>query len=233
MDGETAGITRPAVCGLRGWRDELATARPRAAWPLRHGRARGRRDAAKPSSTATPKPLWCRATMEPTFSFDKLYLGQRGRLQRLVLRVTGQRATAEDVVHDAFLRLLNMPQGHVIAQDAWLARVARNLALNHMRHERQGVVVDAPPGGVETITSDTPSAEMVLVCRESLRRVMQAILALPPRRREIFVLHRFGELTYDEIAARLGISRNTVMVQIVNALADLRRELGRDFFRQG
>lgn len=168
--------------------------------------------------------------MEPATFLDKLYASERGRLQRLVLRMTGQRATAEDILHDAFLRLLNMPEGHVVTHDAWLARVARNLALNHLRREGQGVV--SGPREVEAVEADRPSVEAELISRESLRLVLRAILALPPRRREIFVLHRFQGLSYDDIAARLGISRNTVMVQIVNALADLRRGLGPDFFRQ-
>lgn len=54
---------------------------------------------------------------------------------------------------------------------------------------------------------------------------------LPPRPREVLFLHRFEGLSYAEISARLGISRNTVMVHMVKALGLLRRQLhdpGRD-----
>lgn len=149
-------------------------------------------------------------------------------MQRLVLRLTRQRAASEDIVQDAFLRLLHMPDGQIITPEAWLARVARNLALNHLRREsRAGATLAA-----EDVASDRPGIEQVLISRQMLHRVLRAILDLPPRRREIFVMHRFQDLTYDQIAAQLGISRNTVMVQIVNALADLRQSLGADFFRR-
>jgi RNA polymerase sigma-70 factor (ECF subfamily) len=48
---------------------------------------------------------------------------------------------------------------------------------------------------------------------------------LPPRRREAFVLNRIEGLTYDEVAERMGISRNTVITQIVAALAELDKRL--------
>ena len=134
-------------------------------------------------------------------------------------------------MQDAFLRLLHMPDGQIITPEAWLARVARNLALNHLRREsRAGAAFAAEDP--EDVASDRPGVEQVLISRQMLHRVLRAILDLPPRRREIFVMHRFQDLTYDQIAAQRGISRNTVMVQIVNALADLRQSLGADFFRR-
>jgi RNA polymerase sigma factor (sigma-70 family) len=53
------------------------------------------------------------------------------------------------------------------------------------------------------------------------------VAALPPRRREAFVLNKFEGMSYDEIAARQGVSRNTVISHIVIALADLDRGMAR------
>ena len=65
-----------------------------------------------------------------------------------------------------------------------------------------------------------------MIDRCELRRVLEAVATLPLRRRQAFVLHKFEGLSYDEIAARQGVSRNTVITQIVSALADLDRRLG-------
>lgn len=161
--------------------------------------------------------------MVKTSQIDKIYIAERWRLQRLVMRLTGNHATAEELVQDAFLRFIagNADQD-IKSCEAYLTRIARNLALNHMRHLRQGVELPCETEILEAMTDERPSTEMTLIARQTLATTLRAIMALPPRRREIFILHRFEELTYNQIAARLGISRNTVMVQIVNALADLR-----------
>ena len=145
---------------------------------------------------------------------------------RLVMRVIGNRATAEELVQDAFLRLITSDVGPEIrSHEAYLTRIAKNLALNHLRHIRQGVEVSVDGQVLEAMGADQPQIEAILIARQMLKTILKAIIALPPRRREIFILHRFEDLTYDQIAAQLGISRNTVMVQIVNALADLRDKL--------
>jgi RNA polymerase sigma-70 factor (ECF subfamily) len=156
---------------------------------------------------------------------DKIYIGERGRLWRLIMRLTGNHATADELVQDTFLRLLSgeaVRDGNIRSYEAYLTRIARNLALNHLRHQNFGVEISVGQDVLEAIGDERPSADLALISRQRLEDVLKAIIALPPRRREIFILHRFEGMTYDQIAAQLGISRNTVMVQIVNALADLR-----------
>lgn len=158
--------------------------------------------------------------------FTRLYRDEKGRLSRLVGRLVRNGGTAEELVQDAFTRLLSGGRLQGLRQpEAYLARAARNLALNHLRHQRQGVEVTLDAAVYQAIADGRASPEMEALYRQELRRLLTALLGLPPRRREIFILHRFQDLTYDQIAARLGIARNTVMVQIVNALADLHRAL--------
>ncbi|WP_010142360.1 sigma-70 family RNA polymerase sigma factor [Oceanicola sp. S124] len=155
-----------------------------------------------------------------------LYQSERARLLRFAKRLTRNTATSEDLVQDAFLRLLSRRgSGPITAEEAFVTRILRNLALNHLRHARMGVEIAVEESVLAALADKGPGIEDRIIARQSLEQVLRAILSLPPRRREIFVLHRFEDLTYDQIAARLEISRNTVMVQIVNALADLRRQL--------
>lgn len=66
---------------------------------------------------------------------------------------------------------------------------------------------------------------MTVLYRSELHRLLHSIAQLPPRRREAFILNRIEGLSYDEVAERMGISRNTVITQIVSALAELDRQL--------
>lgn len=155
-----------------------------------------------------------------------LYASEQGRLKRLVKRMVGNRTTAEDVVQQAFVKLMAAAgHGDLANCPAYLTRTARNLALNHLRDASRRAEVGLPDGELEAIADGRPSPETEAIYRCELRRVLAAVAALPRRRREAFVLHKFEGLSYDEIAARQGISRNTVISQIVSALVDLDRQL--------
>jgi RNA polymerase sigma factor (sigma-70 family) len=156
-----------------------------------------------------------------------LYNTEKTRLRRIVERIVGNSSTAEELVHDAFSNLLKAAD--VNDARAYLTRAARNLALNHLRHLRHGVEVSTDEQIYNAIADQRPSPEVEVVYRQELRRLLNALASLPPRRREIFILHRFEDATYSEISERLDLSRRTVINHVVNALDDLYLALGPDF----
>lgn len=159
-----------------------------------------------------------------------LYRSERGRLARLIERIVGNAGTADELVQDAFSNLVSTSrQKHIDDPKAYLTRAVRNLALNHLRHLRQGVEVSVDDQVYNAIADHRASPEMELLYRQELRRLLGALAALPPRRREIFILHRFEGLTYGEIASRFSLSRRTVVNHVFNALDDLYLALGADF----
>ncbi|WP_414896615.1 RNA polymerase sigma factor [Rhodovulum sp. YEN HP10] len=161
--------------------------------------------------------------MTDTVHLACLYMKERPGLRRFLTSMTGNLSLAEDLVQETFLRVLERdPAGGEIRDPrAYLLRSARNLALNTLAVQRRSADMDEMPD----IADPAPAAVERMIAREELLLVMRAIAALPARRRQVFVLSRVDDLTYDQIAARLGISRNTVMVQIVRALSDLRKAL--------
>jgi RNA polymerase sigma-70 factor (ECF subfamily) len=153
---------------------------------------------------------------------------------RLVQRIVRNRAVAEELIQDTYLNVISRGSnnGSGIAQpEHYLARAARNLALNHVRHLRHGVEVEVKEETRGMIPDTAPSPERICLYRGELRYLLSVLAQLTPRRRQVFALHKFEGLSYDEIAGELGISRNTVMVQMVNALTDLDRRLDVDFHR--
>jgi RNA polymerase sigma factor (sigma-70 family) len=128
------------------------------------------------------------------------------------------RAEAEDLVQDVFVAMqvrgaLDEPE----KVDRYLFRVAAHILArrrqrpgwNWAAHAELGDI-DAPP--------DEISPERILIANERLARLMQALDALPPRMAEAFVLHRFDEMTYAEIARRMGVSVRTVESFIARAV---------------
>ncbi|MCJ2129266.1 RNA polymerase sigma factor [Methylobacterium sp. E-045] len=158
----------------------------------------------------------------PAHDLTSLYISEHGRLSRFLRRIVGNRAAAEDLVQQAFLRFL--PRGHAARPELVVA--ARNLGLNYLRDGKRRREVTIDDKAFERIVDPTPSPEAVVLHRSELRHLLEAVASLPPRRRQIFVLSRFEGLSHAEIALRLDIAPRTVVNQLVAALATLDHSLG-------
>lgn len=136
----------------------------------------------------------------------EVYLAHRTALIDYAAPIVGCRARAEDVVQEAWLRFVTLPDRDDVAQPVgYLYRIVRNLALDWARRlstERRSVgdhaVVNPAPL--------TPSAEHEALYRDQLRVVAETLAGLPARTRIAFEMRRLGGFTLREIAAELGIS---------------------------
>lgn len=155
---------------------------------------------------------------------SRLYEAQFGRLRLFARRIVGNPAVADDMVQQAFTNLLCRID-KTAPSPAYVAQTVRNLSLNYLRDAKRRGDAEISEEDLDKIADSRPSPEMVALYRSELRRLLEAVGTLPPRRREAFVLNRIAGLTYDEVAERMGISRNTVISQIVAALADLDKKL--------
>lgn len=165
-------------------------------------------------------------------SFTHLYGSEKNRLKRFIARIVGNNTTADDLVHDAFSKLIDASGKQPIREpSAYLTRAARNLALNHLRHIQQGVEITVDEQVYHAMADRKASPEMELLYRQELRRLLTALASLPQRRREIFIIHRFEGASYSEIADRFQLSRRTVINHVFNALDDLDLALGPDFLQ--
>lgn len=135
---------------------------------------------------------------------------------------------AEDVVQEAFVRFHRA--GHDLAgADArpLLFVIARNLQTDRWKSAgRKGVrrvddihTLDAGP---RAVASEAPAADQHLIGRQNLAAAAAVIRALPARTRDAFLLHRFEDQTYRQIAGRLGVSVSMVEKHIAEALRQLK-----------
>ncbi|MFG1477309.1 sigma-70 family RNA polymerase sigma factor [Xanthobacter sp. V4C-4] len=147
-------------------------------------------------------------------------------LLRHVVRRIGNPTLARDVVQDTFLRIhASAPAGEVASPTAYLFRVADNLAIDHLRQEAARARFAAPEAEHDTAAAPEPSPEQALDYKQRLDALDAAIAELPPKCRDVFLLHKFDGLSHGEIAARLGISRSMVEKHMMKALAHCRDRL--------
>ncbi len=142
-------------------------------------------------------------------------------LVRLAVLLTGDRASAEDVVQDAFLGLqralprLRGTEGALPYLRVSVLNGCRSVQRSRVRASRRDVQYALPVW----------SAEAAAIASEERRAVLTAVAALPQRAREVLALRFFLGMPDTDIAKALGVSRGTVSSTASRALATLARQL--------
>jgi RNA polymerase sigma-70 factor (ECF subfamily) len=161
----------------------------------------------------------------PAASWDAALETHYVELCEYVLRLVGSAEAAEDLVQDLFLHLWKTrgPRDAERLTRPYLFAAARNMALKYLRHRR---VVEA---WIERATREevpcAASPSDLCIRRDLEDAVAGAIAELPPRCREIFLLRRRDQLSYQEIATHAGVSLGTVKCQMWRAVVLLREKL--------
>ncbi|WP_354677556.1 sigma-70 family RNA polymerase sigma factor [Cupriavidus plantarum] len=156
-------------------------------------------------------------------AITRTFIVHRRHLLCIATRIVGCRSLAEDIVHDAYVKLLfHMPHEPSVSEHGYVCRVVRNLALDGYRRQQlerrlfasEFVETDAP--------LDTNSPDRIASTRERERSLRDAMRSLPPRTRDALMQYYFEGQSQRTIATRLGIS--PAMVSCI--LQDAREALG-------
>lgn len=128
-----------------------------------------------------------------------------------VYRRFGRKSMAHEVVHEAWIQIQMRKTARAIHSPlGLLRRILYHLAVDHCRRSdtRQALVccMEALPDA----PSDQPSAERVLDARRELLMLAEVIQNLPPRCREVFILHKIHGLSQREVAEIQQVSLKTV-----------------------
>ncbi len=166
--------------------------------------------------------------------FEQLALPHLDAAYSLAFWLMRDRADAEDVVQDAYVRALRGFDGFrgenmrpwllaIVRNVAWRALSVRRRATNNVisieaAYARDGEDASEPM----KIPSDEPSVETRLIEAGDRALLTRALDAMTPLFREALVLREMEELSYEEIATVLGIPRGTVMSRLSRARAELR-----------
>jgi RNA polymerase sigma-70 factor, ECF subfamily len=146
--------------------------------------------------------------------FEALYSRVQPSLWRYVHRLTGDPDAADDVVQEAFVRLLDRPALVGDSARLWLFTVATNLVRDRGRTTaRRRRLLEAVP-------VDTPRPRLAseqLERDEQIQRVRDALARLPERDRQLLLMREEG-FKYDEMAAVVGVAPGSVGTLIARAV---------------
>jgi len=161
-------------------------------------------------------------------AFGSLVERYQDRLYNTLVRFTGSRHDAGDVVQDAFVQaLVKLDTFRGDAQFyTWLYRIAMNLALSQRRRRRPVVSVEEikDRAGEEPVASQT-SPDQNLIQHERAQLVQQALLCLGDDHRQILVLREMESCSYEQISEILDLPVGTVRSRLFRARLLLKEQL--------
>ncbi len=169
-------------------------------------------------------------------AFVLLVKRHKGPLYNFALRQLREPRVAEDVVQDAFVRVVQNAQDfkHEARFTTWLYTIVRNLCIDQMRrraHRRHASLDEArsdetegPTLGERTADA-TANVEREATGGELKVRIQHAVDELPEDQREVFLMREVANLPFKEIAEITGVAENTIKSRMRYALERLQEAL--------
>lgn len=163
---------------------------------------------------------------------EALYLQYRQSLLNYLTGIMpGGRQDAQEILHETYIRLLRHNDLERLEENprAYIFTIATNLVRDSLRRgksRKEDAHTDAEDCELAT---EAPSPLRSVSWQQSVAQLKQALLQLKPQTRQIFLLSRFEELTYPEIAEQLKLSSRTVERHMSKASQTLRDALGEAF----
>jgi RNA polymerase sigma-70 factor (ECF subfamily) len=154
------------------------------------------------------------------------FLTFRQGLTRLVRRIVHNPVDVEDIVHEAYLRSLEASRHQKISSPkAFIARTARNLALNHIASSAVKRNEPYASAQIEEQSSEAFALEDQVEADRQFSLFCEAVEKLPRQCRKVFTLKQVYGLSQREIAQRLKITEKTVEYHVSQGLLHCRRYL--------
>ena len=158
-------------------------------------------------------------------TWDEVVREHSARVYRLAYRLSGNQQDAEDLTQETFVRVFRSLSSYTPGTfEGWLHRITTNLFLDMVRRKAR-IRFDALPDDAERLPGKEPSPAQVYDDTHFDDDVQAALDGLPPDFRAAVVLCDLEGLSYEEIAATLGIKIGTVRSRIHRGRTQLREAL--------
>lgn len=143
---------------------------------------------------------------------ERLFTAHRTVLLQYLTRLLHSAEDAEEIVQETYIRLLKLEDlGHLDSEvRRFLFRIATNLARDRFRQRKARAHDAHVPFDMLELEGTSEAPEEIVDWDAGMVVLKQALLDLPPRHRQVFLLHVTENMSYRTIAKHLGVSTKTV-----------------------
>jgi RNA polymerase sigma-70 factor (ECF subfamily) len=162
-------------------------------------------------------------------AFQQMVVEFGSMVVNLAFRFIGNKSDAEDVSQDVFIKIWKNVKSYKgeSSLKTWVYRITVNESLNFVRRQKINSFIGFLESGI-SISDD--SAEEALLRKEKTNLVRKAIQKLPKNQRIAITLRSFKNLSYDEIAEIMDISKSSVESLLFRAKKGLKKKLSNYYF---
>ena len=184
-------------------------------------------------SDSTDLSLLQRIAARDTGALAELYDRRSRLLFSLILRIIRDRAEAEEILQEAFVRVWTRAEIYDARMGGplpWILRVARNCAIDRLRIRQVRATVNAPAVDVASLEAAAPATgiqtpEAAVLDAERRQTLTDALAGLPSEQRELIEAAFFEGYTHSELAQRFELPLGTVKTRIRAGMIAMRRKL--------
>lgn len=171
--------------------------------------------------------LIARVALGDRDAFSRLYDAVAPKLLGVALRVLGDRASAEDAMQEAFVKIWRNAGTYGVTGHSpmtWLITIARNTAIDRLRRRRPVEDIDTM---AEVLPAAGPCGEAAAMARSDAARIVACLDELDPDRRDAVRGAYLDGQSYADLAARHGVPLNTMRTWLRRSLLRLRECMSR------
>lgn len=174
------------------------------------------------------------ATEWDTSTFEQVFLEHFTRVVSILIRLTGDRAQAEELANEVFWKLYRQPvipgpEGNV---PGWLYRTATNLGIDAVRARAKRRHYEETSNRLAPLSTPSDDPLNDILREEKCQRVRAVLATLKPAQAQILVMRHTG-FSYNELADFLGVSRGSVGTMLMRAEAEFQKHYLRAEARTG
>ncbi len=166
-------------------------------------------------------------TVDAQFDLETIFRAQYGRIARVIAGVVRDRARAEELAVEVFLKLWRSPEAQNGNTEGWLYRTAVRAGLDELRRQARQTRYERLLGFVRRV----PTPEEIHAAREEQERVRLTLGGIARRQAELLLLRSQG-LTYDEVAGALALNPASVGTLLSRAQQAFRKEYVKRYGKQ-
>jgi len=145
-------------------------------------------------------------------------------LRHFIARFMRNRSDVDEVAQEAFLQAFSVEKtGSVEQPKSLLFRIAKHLAVSRLRRKANQIVSYLEDSVDSNVLQTEDSPEDEVIARQTLAVHCEAVAALPPQCRQVYLLRKVHGLSHKEIAAHLGIAVSTVEKHLIKGGQDCSR----------
>jgi RNA polymerase sigma-70 factor (ECF subfamily) len=167
-------------------------------------------------------------------AFEQVFLENFSRVVSILIRLTGDRAQAEELANEVFWKLYRQPvipgpEGNV---PGWLYRTATNLGIDAVRARAKRRHYEETSNRLAPLSTPAGDPLSEILREEKCQQVREVLATLKPAQAQILVMRHSG-FSYNELADFLGVSRGSVGTMLMRAEAEFHKHYVRAESRSG